>query len=356
MEVNNELIVRKQLKIFFVIAFVFNFLMGFGIYYGKKQAIDVNVFPILQMMTPALGAIVAIMVTMKADERIPKYSFLTYIISSIILALMAIGSLFIKSINFVQICQFSILLMSIGMLLAMIIDKKEQRLSFNLNMVSFRKVVLMIILFIFIYFLRVIIVSYLAGEEELISNIFSAEKVVYAIALIPSIFISFIPFFGEEYGWRYFLQPILQNKFGMVKGLIVLGLIWGVWHLPLNLFYYSAEGSGILSLVNQIIVCVSYSIMFGFAYSFSKSIWAPVAIHFFNNNLILMFTDTMDTSVIENQEYTWESVIFAGISMLISYGIFIFSKYNRKEEFRLPDLNERLEILEVKEYENEKEE
>lgn len=43
-------------------------------------------------------------------------------------------------------------------------------------------------------------------------------------------------FFGEEYGWRYFLWPKLQNRFGKRKGVLLLRILWGLWHLPLNFF------------------------------------------------------------------------------------------------------------------------
>ena len=41
---------------------------------------------------------------------------------------------------------------------------------------------------------------------------------------------------GEEIGWRGFLQEKLtHHKFGVLRGLILLGLIWGYWHIPCNL-------------------------------------------------------------------------------------------------------------------------
>ena len=166
------------------------------------------------------------------------------------------------------------------------------------------------------------------------------NKLVFVLALVVNFPLSFIFFFGEEFGWRFYLQPLLQKKFGMVQGTLLLGLAWGIWHLPLNLFFYSAPGSGLMSLVNQLFVCVSYGIFFSFAYNYSKSIWTPVLIHYFNNNLILLFSKNMDPSIIENQVLTWPSVLVTGLLMLVLFGSFILSPYNRKPLHRRPDLEE----------------
>jgi CAAX protease family protein len=37
---------------------------------------------------------------------------------------------------------------------------------------------------------------------------------------------------GEEFGWRGFLQPKLQSKFGPLYASLLIGTIWGFWHLP----------------------------------------------------------------------------------------------------------------------------
>jgi membrane protease YdiL (CAAX protease family) len=36
---------------------------------------------------------------------------------------------------------------------------------------------------------------------------------------------------GEEFGWRGFAHPRLSARYGPVRGPLLTGLIWGVWHL-----------------------------------------------------------------------------------------------------------------------------
>jgi len=40
---------------------------------------------------------------------------------------------------------------------------------------------------------------------------------------------------GEELGWRGYLQGQLTKRFGLLNGLVILGLLWSFWHLPLLL-------------------------------------------------------------------------------------------------------------------------
>ena len=37
---------------------------------------------------------------------------------------------------------------------------------------------------------------------------------------------------GEELGWCGFALPKLQNKYGPLLASLIIGTIWGIWHLP----------------------------------------------------------------------------------------------------------------------------
>lgn len=36
---------------------------------------------------------------------------------------------------------------------------------------------------------------------------------------------------GEELGWRAYLQPYLQTRYGVLRSSLTVGILWGVWHV-----------------------------------------------------------------------------------------------------------------------------
>jgi membrane protease YdiL (CAAX protease family) len=61
-----------------------------------------------------------------------------------------------------------------------------------------------------------------------------APSAAMFVALVPGLVVQMVTTgLAEEPGWRDFALPYLQPKFGPVRGTLILGPLWGLWHLPL---------------------------------------------------------------------------------------------------------------------------
>ncbi len=78
-------------------------------------------------------------------------------------------------------------------------------------------------------------IPFLFGDGKITGNWFQV------IIFIPVMFL-----FGgfEEVGWRGYLQPILEKKFGFIIATLINCAIWIVWHIPLCFIKGTYQYSG----------------------------------------------------------------------------------------------------------------
>ena len=80
---------------------------------------------------------------------------------------------------------------------------------------------------------------------EFLPVIFGGGIVINAWFIPILMFLKHIAFGGiEEIGWRYFYQPVLQERINYVLATIITFMTWGIWHF----LYFFTEGT--LSDVN----------------------------------------------------------------------------------------------------------
>lgn len=85
---------------------------------------------------------------------------------------------------------------------------------------------------------------------------------------------------GEEYGWRGYLQAHLTGRYGRYKGIVILGLVWGYWHLPGILLGHNYPEYPILGgLVLMPVMTTIFSLVFGLLYIRLGNIWIPAILH-----------------------------------------------------------------------------
>ena len=74
---------------------------------------------------------------------------------------------------------------------------------------------------------------------------------------------------GEEIGWRGFLLPELLKRMSPLAASLVLGVVWGLWHLPIDL-YASFGVQGLGAILMRVIYVLPLSVLFTWFYLKSK--------------------------------------------------------------------------------------
>ena len=342
---------KKKLWIFIAVAFGLTLLMSIPMYIGFKHGVNLTVFVTVQMYYPACGVILGKLLTRREGENLPLAGYYAVLGTTVLLMVLSFVSLFWESQSIIIIMSIIIALSSIMAYLVFWICGKEKMENAGIKRKNIKTSVLVILLFLALYVIYTVLSTYLTGLRDgdmadQFAKITDPFKKLTTWVLIFSLIFnfpfSFLAFFGEEYGWRYFLQPIMQKKFGLVGGVLLLGIVWGIWHLDIDLMFYSKD-TGIQMFASQIITCVVFAIFFAYAYLKTQNIWVPVIIHYLNNNLLAVFSGG-DTSVIENQVITWGDLPIQLISMLV-FAVFIFAPvFRKKSPHTLPPQSHNSEI------------
>lgn len=88
------------------------------------------------------------------------------------------------------------------------------------------------------------------------------------VAVVPTVQLLTGPL-GEEPGWRGFALPRMQKKWGPVGASLGLGVVWGLWHLPLLLFSEDFRGkiSPLVFLPGFLIALMAFSVLITFLFN-----------------------------------------------------------------------------------------
>ena len=74
---------------------------------------------------------------------------------------------------------------------------------------------------------------------------------------------------GEEIGWRGFLLPELLRRMSPVAASATLGVVWGLWHLPIDI-YAGFGAEGLMAVIVRIIYVLPLTMLFTWFYLRTK--------------------------------------------------------------------------------------
>lgn len=90
----------------------------------------------------------------------------------------------------------------------------------------------------------------------------------------------------------------MAEKSGVIKGSMLLGLIWGGWHAPL---WFVTSGFTAVDLVIYIasflVLIVSISVIIGICYKHNKNILVPIWIHLMLNFSMSLYAGGIEDAI-----------------------------------------------------------
>jgi len=119
------------------------------------------------------------------------------------------------------------------------------------------------------------------------------------LALFIPIAIQGGPLF-EEIGWRGFALPRLQRLQGPLVGSLILGLLWGLWHLPEFMvpdWAATSGGSDLLAIVKFVLFAIAGAIVLTWVFNNTKgSVLMAILVHTAIDAPLLPFSVTLGPS------------------------------------------------------------
>ena len=213
----------------------------------------------------------------------------------------------------------------VGVAMVLLTLDKEARRDYWRRCFSFERInglwwVVILLLFPVLYGLSILIDIAMGSSLPEMIQLRSLIANPLTIPLVA--FISFMSGpWSEEFGWRGYALDRIMTPLGLIAGTIVLGFIWGVWHLPLffmpdtwhgqigfgftGFWMFILRSIGLASLMTWIYLATNRSILSGmfmhFTSNFTSQLIAPASSRFEVIEAILLFIVGISVCLLMNR-------------------------------------------------------
>jgi len=127
-------------------------------------------------------------------------------------------------------------------------------------------------------------------------------------------------FFGggqEEIGWRGYIMPYLEKRFGLFIGSLILGIVWAIWHIPMWFVPGSAQID--VPFLGFMIMTIGYSFIFSWIIEESGNrLLSGLVVHGTGNFFVGLFPNIIPNNGWQPRHWIYSALIFLiGIIIVI---------------------------------------
>lgn len=164
-----------------------------------------------------------------------------------------------------------------------------------------------------------------ASTGRLVS--FEVSGAMFFLGFIWPLFSSF----GEEIGWRGFALPILQERFGVLSASLILGLVWGLWHLPSDYIAYSSYGWLFIPMFMLIglVTLTAHSVIMTFIYNKTNGSLAAMIIYHFTITMAAILSPAFSFS--NQADDIAKTAVSVAVLCIAAILVLLFSKTMRND-------------------------
>lgn len=180
------------------------------------------------------------------------------------------------------------------------------------------------------YVFALLLVPVIAAVSAILQALFiSPLHWVDAMAILPVALVwPPLAALGEEIGWRGFMLPRLQARFGMLSAALLVGVVWGLWHLPAHWIGMKAYGDLFLAafLINGPFVLSGHAVIMSWLWNRTRGSLLLMVLYHMSVTFSAMVMPVSATNGALG-------LLSAGIGAVLVWAVALYLVIRRRQDF-----------------------
>jgi membrane protease YdiL (CAAX protease family) len=186
--------------------------------------------------------------------------------------------------------------------------KKLFRSAINFR-IGFSSLIIIIVYVIAIGSLQLMLYTLIGGSFDYSQFLKQLPTIFPLIILGP---------LSEEFGWRGFLQKRIIMEFTSIKGSIIIGLVWSLWHLPLFYMIGTSQHNFNIPFIPFAISIISSSFVYTYLYiKTNRNLFSAILLHWLYTYILQVISSQISRTATYNLLECLPALIIGSVFLML---------------------------------------